>query len=117
MFRLREQIGPLITDTPSKALKWTPEMIRRLREAHAKYGHDEDVARALSITPRAAERARLRYIGHRCHAQSIAPAPSALQRKATWERPGQPMFLDGTSPAPGEGDDLAVGSAARRDAS
>src|SRR5215831_4544781 len=55
MFRLREQIGPLITDTPSKALKWTPEMIRRLREAHAKYGHDEDVARALSITPRAAE--------------------------------------------------------------
>src|SRR5262249_20669918 len=58
LMRFQEQIGPLITATMTKAPKWTPEMIAQLRCAYAKYGDDEDVARALSITRKAAERAR-----------------------------------------------------------
>lgn len=90
MVRLRDQIGPLTIDTPTKAPKWTPEMIARLRDAHAKYGDDEDIARALSITRKAAERARLRYIGPH-QRPSTALAPNALQTEAAWEPSGRPI--------------------------
>jgi hypothetical protein len=52
LLRLQEQIGPLVGDTPTKAAKWTPEMIARLRDALAKYGDGEDVARALTLAVR-----------------------------------------------------------------
>ena len=98
LMRLQEQIGSLITATMTKAPKWTPEMIAKLRCAYAKYGDDEDVARALSITRKAAERARLRYIG-RQQRSSMALVPSALRREPAWEPSGRPISVDATSPS------------------
>lgn len=63
--KFRRQIGPLIKVTRTKAAKWNEVMIARLRKAEEMYGDDEDIARALRITVKAAARARLRYIGRR----------------------------------------------------
>ncbi len=67
--RMQAEIGPLIRHTkvygaPNKP-KWDAAMIAKLRAADAKYGNDEDNARALGVTEPAARRARLRYIGVR----------------------------------------------------
>lgn len=71
MSRFKAKIGPLVRETATKAFKWNDVMIARLKAAEAKYGDDEDVARALGVTVKAAARARLRYIGPR---EQIAPA-------------------------------------------
>jgi hypothetical protein len=63
MAAFQKRLGPLVKETASKAPKWNEAMIARLRRAHAQYGNDEDVARALGITVSAAERARFRFIG------------------------------------------------------
>lgn len=65
MGRLKARIGPIVRETATKASKWNDLLVARLRKAEARYGDDEDIARALGLTIKAAARARLRYIGPR----------------------------------------------------
>lgn len=65
MATLKAKIGPIVKVTATKAFKWNDVMIARLRKAEAQYGNDEDIARALGLTVKAAARARLRYVGSR----------------------------------------------------
>ena len=70
---------PVPTTTESKASKWTPDFIAKLKAAERKHGSDIGIARELGLTKKAAARARLRYIGTRAQ---IAAATSDQQKAA-----------------------------------
>lgn len=57
----------------SMRVKWTPEMIAKLKAADQKYGTDEGIARALGIPFHNARRARRRFLGLR-HPVVVATA-------------------------------------------
>jgi hypothetical protein len=60
----------------SMRVKWTPEMIAKLRKAWHKHGTDEGIARELGIPYDNARRARRRFIG--IHpSQLLAPSKSS----------------------------------------